>query len=208
VYTDNAACLMRGTSPWESTMPIRTCWLAAVIGCSLLGLPWPIAAQTSDPKLDPKVGISVMTGGTKADSASGVAFSLGGVMRVGPVFAEVNPLDATMFGKDTGAFQTETEYYLGEEREYCLNTQNGQEVGSSNCSGDIGGRNAPTVNFGVVIPRTPVFFGAGHRFDKGFNTWFGSGGIMWQTEGRAVLTLRTNVGPDYFSFTVGTSILF
>lgn len=187
-------------------MPIRFCWLAAVIACSVLGLPWPTAAQTSNP--NNKLGISVRFGGTKADSASGMAFSLGAMAKVGPVFAEVNPLDSTMFGESTGAFQSSTDYYLGEEYETCINTQNGEEVGTSNCVPNIGGRNAPTVNFGLVIPKTPLFFGAGHRFDDEFSTWYGSGGIMWQTAGRAVITLRTNVGPSYFSMTFGSSILF
>lgn len=187
-------------------MPIRFCWLAVVIGCSLLGLPWPTTAQTKP--LDSKLGISIRIGGIKADRASGTEFSLGTMLRVGPIFAEVNPLDATMFGEGSGAFHSSTDTYRGETYDTCINSQNGEEVGTSNCTGTISGRNAPTVNFGAVIPKTPTFFGVGHRFDDEFSTTYWSTGIMAKTSGHAVITLRTNVGPPYFSMAFGTSVLW
>jgi hypothetical protein len=188
-------------------MQKRFCWMAAVIGCFLLGHPWPTAAQTAN-TLSTKAGVSVGIGGTKADSASGVEFSLGGILRVGPLFAEVNLLDAILLGEDS-AFYSSTGNFRGEEYATCINSQNGEEVGTSSCSGGTIARNAPTVNFGLVIPKTPLFFGAGHRFDgKELSTWYGSGGIMYQIPGNAVITLRTNVGPSYFSMTSGISLLF
>src|SRR5919107_1454792 len=98
-----------------------------------------------------------------------MAINLGGTVRVGSVFVEVNPLDV---------------------------------VAESNCEPALRGHYAPTVNVGMVIPKTPVFFGAGRRFDDEFSTWYGTGGVMWDLE-PSILVMRTNVGSNYFSMTVG-----
>jgi hypothetical protein len=194
-------------------MQIRFCWLAAAVVCFLLGHPWSTTAQTAAPttSLKPRFGMNWALGGTKADSFSGMAANLGGTVRVGPVFVEVNPLDGTLDTDSTFPFMTYTEsndpYDDDDDYEYCENVLTGDLVRDSNCEPVLRGHNAPTITFGMVVPKTPVFFGAGRRFDDEFSTWYGSGGVMWNLE-PSILVVRTNVGSNYFSMTVGLTYFF
>ena len=83
----------------------------------------------------------------------------------------------------------------------------GDLVRDSKCEPALRGHNAPAITFGMVVPKTPVFFGAGRRFDDEFSTWYGSGGVMWDLEPR-FSSCGTNVGSNYFSMTVGLTFFF
>jgi hypothetical protein len=154
------------------------------------------SAQSPEPRF--QAGVDYGLGGSRTNNVSGFTVSVGPFVRIGPVFAVVNPVEAT-FSSEYG-YTSET--YDGIA--ICETVDTGRTVDDSYC--DTDGQNVPTVAAALILPKeifdeTHLFVGGGRRFDRESPSWFGTVGVNWY---KAVI--RTNFGPGYFLITLGGSI--
>jgi hypothetical protein len=167
-----------------------------VIGVLLLGVS-SAAAQTN-------VFVQISGGGTQTPGMAGGAVAGGTLLRVGPVFAEMNAFDVTFKAHSTYPFGYETIAGV----QYCMDVTADRVVGDSRCVPEFSSRYALSGGAGVVLSALPfpLLLGVGHRFDEGTGTWYGSAGAMWTVSGGDTVSVRVNIGPSYVAGLFGVGI--
>jgi len=176
---------------------IKTLCISSILA---LALATPAAAQSGVGVYDEgdRVGpvglyLNLGAGGTKDNNIKGGSLLLGGSVKAGPILATVTGMDLLLSSGETAPYFWQSYYGV------CENADTGEFVDQSYCNA-LNTRYAFSADVQVLLPRIPVAVGAGRRFGKDNDVWFGSAGVYWETPSKRLLvTGKLNFGKDYFS---------
>ena len=179
--------------------PRRTILLAT----ALMALPaLTLAQQTSTQRPGANaVWLTFGGGGTHTGARSGGAFTTGVSLQLRRLFVDVTPLDLILWSGDTYPYRSES---IGGQS-VCRDTRNGQFADSSQCV-NVNADYAFTTDVVLSIPRSPVIVGAGIRYDRKENPWFGVVGVQRRTGTSGMWSIRVQAGPDYVAAIAGLAV--
>jgi hypothetical protein len=147
--------------------------------------------------------VSVGGGGADAETARGGAVTGGVGFTLGPLLTTFNAFDVILYPGDTFPYVRDPSSN-GDGQ--CRDSRNGQFADSENCVA-VGAKYALSFDTLLLVPRTPLAFGGGRRFDDRNDPWFVSAGLGWMaTSRRVIVVAKGNFGTSYISGLVTVAV--
>jgi hypothetical protein len=133
-------------------------------------------------------------GGTHAESAGGAALTAGVVGRVGALLVTFTPLDSILYPANSTGFLGDP---ILDTHVRCGDSSGFSFVETNQC---VNATYGYSFDLAVLVPRTPLFTGAGARFERDHNQWFGAAGYAWfSRDSRTMLAIKGMFGEDLVS---------